>query len=63
MDNSKSGQMEELVQRKVIYPLDGSIQSLSNEGQATVSRKSRGLFRPGKPVVKLQSAGVQKLIF
>ena len=27
MDNSKSGQMEALVQRKVIYPGDGSIQS------------------------------------
>ena len=31
--------------------------------QGPVSRKSRELFRPEKPVVKLQSTSFEKLIF
>ena len=40
-----------------------AIYPLINFGQVPVSRKSRERFGPGKPVVRLQSACFEKLIF
>ena len=37
--------------------------SLKNSGLGAIARKSRELFGPEKPIVKLQSACFEKLIF